>query len=80
MVVWLSIICSAIPLLLITVKNDFNAAGINNKMKALLSIASSVQRGGKNASPAQIDAAKKLGAAERRASRYCINCCCFLYV
>ena len=44
------------------VKNDFNAAGIGDKMKALLAIAASVQKGGKNVIPAQIDAAKKLGA------------------
>ena len=46
------------------VKNDFNASGISDKMKALLAIAASVQKGGKNVSPAQIDAAKILGARD----------------
>jgi len=46
------------------VKNDFNIAGISDKMKALLAIAASVQKGGKNVSTNQIDAAKNVGATD----------------
>jgi len=45
-------------------KNDFPVAGITDKMKALLAIAASVQKGGKNVSTNQIDAAKHLGATD----------------
>lgn len=46
------------------VKNDFNVAGISDKMKALLAIAASVQKGGKNVTDIQINAAKNLGATD----------------
>ena len=46
------------------VKNDINTADISDKMKALLAIAASVQKGGKNVSLAQIEAAKILGATD----------------
>lgn len=46
------------------IKNDFNIAAISDKMKALLAIAASVQKSGKNVSIDQIDAAKNLGATD----------------
>ncbi len=48
-----------------SIKKDFQTAQISAKMKALLSIAGSVQKGGKNVSPDQIDAARQLGATDR---------------
>jgi uncharacterized peroxidase-related enzyme len=47
------------------VKSDMQAAPISQKMKALLSIAESVQRGGKQVTSMQIETAKLLGATER---------------
>jgi uncharacterized peroxidase-related enzyme len=44
------------------VKKDFTKAEISDKLKALLAIAGSVQKGGKFVTTAQIDAAKALGA------------------
>jgi uncharacterized peroxidase-related enzyme len=46
------------------VKADFNAADISDKMKALLAIAGSVQKGGKFVTPEQIEAAKAIGATD----------------
>ena len=46
------------------VKTDFNSANISPKMKALLSIAESVQKGGKAVTPDQVDAAKIIGASD----------------
>lgn len=40
------------------------AALISQKMKALLSIAESVQKGGKQVTPLQIETAKLLGATD----------------
>src|SRR5436190_9852531 len=40
------------------VKRDYQSADISDKLKALLAIAASVQRGGKNVTPAQIEKAK----------------------
>ena len=47
------------------VKADYAAMPISDKLKALLSIADSVQRGGKAVRPEQIDTAKNLGATEK---------------
>ncbi len=47
------------------VKEDFSRADISDKLKALLSIAASVQRGGKSVSAPQIEKAKALGATDR---------------
>lgn len=46
------------------VKADFMATDISDKMKALLAIAGSVQKGGKFVTPAQIGAAKAIGATD----------------
>jgi uncharacterized peroxidase-related enzyme len=46
------------------VKNDFNAADLSVKMKSLLTIAGSVQRGGKHVTSEQIGNAKKAGATD----------------
>lgn len=46
------------------VKQDFRSAGLSPKMKALLSIAESVQKGGKQVTTALIDTAKNAGATD----------------
>lgn len=46
------------------VKKDFNNAPISAKMKTLLAIAASVQKGGKNVKPEQIEAARNEGATD----------------
>jgi uncharacterized peroxidase-related enzyme len=47
------------------VKNDYAATALSEKMKALLSIAGSVQKGGKHVSAEQIESAKASGADDR---------------
>jgi uncharacterized peroxidase-related enzyme len=47
------------------VKSNFESTDIPAKIKALLSIAGSVQKGGKNVTPDQIQKAKGLGATDR---------------
>lgn len=47
------------------VKKDYSRADISDKLKALLAIAGSVQRGGKFVTPEQIETAKALGATDR---------------
>src|SRR5436190_9997602 len=47
------------------VKKDYTNADISNKMKALLAIAGSVQKGGKHVTPGQIETAKSLGATDK---------------
>jgi uncharacterized peroxidase-related enzyme len=47
------------------VKQDYTKADISDKLKALLSIAGSVQKSGKAVTPAQIEAAKKEGATDK---------------
>jgi uncharacterized peroxidase-related enzyme len=47
------------------VKWNMNGAAISVKLKALLSIAESVQKGGKQVTPQQIETAKLLGATDR---------------
>jgi len=47
-----------------SVKKDFENTAISEKMKALLSIAASVQKGGKTVQPEQIEKAKSLGATD----------------
>lgn len=47
------------------IKRDFRSSSLSEKMKALLSIAASVQKGGKHVAIAQIDDAKKAGATDR---------------
>lgn len=47
------------------VKRDFTSAPISDKLKALLSIAGSVQQGGKFVTPEQIEGAKNLGATDK---------------
>ncbi len=46
------------------VKEDFHSAELSDKMKALLSIAASVQKDGKQVSAEQIDEARKAGATD----------------
>lgn len=47
------------------VKKDFLSSSLSEKMKALLPIAASVQRGGKNVTEEQIAAARSAGATDR---------------
>ena len=47
------------------VKTDFNQTNLSDKMKALLAIAASVQRGGKSVTQIQVDAALTAGAVEK---------------
>ncbi|MDE3182308.1 MAG: peroxidase-related enzyme [Bacteroidota bacterium] len=47
------------------VKRDYTHAAISDKLKALLVIAGSVQKGGKHVTPNQIENAKNLGATDR---------------
>jgi uncharacterized peroxidase-related enzyme len=47
------------------VKKDYEHANISNKLKALLSIAGSVQKGGKHVTEEQIKKAKEEGATDR---------------
>ncbi len=47
------------------VKKDFEATQIPAKLKGLLSIAASVQKGGKHVTPEQISKAKESGATDR---------------
>ncbi len=47
------------------VKVDYESTSISDKLKSLLAIASSVQKGGKNVTPAQIEKARGLGATDR---------------
>jgi len=46
------------------IKNDFNSADLSPKMKALLAIAASVQKGGKQVTTDQIEAARTEGATD----------------
>lgn len=47
------------------VKKDYEQADISDKMKALLSIAGSVQKGGKHVTEAQVEKAKESGATDK---------------
>jgi len=47
------------------VKKDYEHADISDKMKALLSIAGSMQKGGKHVTQQQIDDARNAGATDR---------------
>ena len=47
------------------IRKDPEAAAIPEKIKALLSIAASVQKGGKTVKPEQIERARSLGATDR---------------
>ena len=47
-----------------TVKSDFNKADLSDKLKAFLSIASSVVKGGKHVTTKQVEEAKALGATD----------------
>src|SRR5271154_6338210 len=46
------------------IKQGFNTADLSDKMKALLSIAGSVQKGGKQVTTDQIEQARKQGATD----------------
>ncbi len=48
-----------------SIKKDFLSADISDKLKSLLSIAGSVQKGGRHVTAEQIEEAKKLGATDR---------------
>ncbi len=47
------------------IKKDFQSTSISPKLKALLSIAGSVQKGGKHVTSEQIEQAKNLGATDK---------------
>lgn len=47
------------------IKKDYKTAPISEKLKALLSIAGSVQKGGKSVTAEQVGNAKQLGATDR---------------
>lgn len=47
------------------IKKDFSSSPLPEKMKSLLAIAGSVQRGGKNVTAEQIESARKHGATDR---------------
>lgn len=47
------------------VKKDYSQADIPDKLKALLSIAASVQKGGRYVTPEQIEEARKFGATDK---------------
>jgi uncharacterized peroxidase-related enzyme len=47
------------------IKNDFESTPISEKLKTLLAIAGSVQKGGKSVTREQIDEAKAAGATDR---------------
>jgi uncharacterized peroxidase-related enzyme len=47
------------------IKKDYLSTPISDKLQALLSIAGSVQRGGKQVTPEQIERARSLGATDR---------------
>lgn len=47
-----------------SVKSNFATSDISEKLKALLAIAASVQKGGKHVTPDQIEKAKSLGATD----------------
>ena len=47
------------------IKKDFRSTPISEKLKALLSIAASVQKGGKNVTARQIEEAKNSGATDK---------------
>lgn len=47
------------------IKRDFHSTNLPDKLKALLSIAASVQKGGKHVSPDQIEKARYHGATDR---------------
>ena len=46
------------------VKTDYHTTAISDKLKSLLSIAASVQKGGKNVTAGQIDKARSFGATD----------------
>ncbi|MDN3580837.1 carboxymuconolactone decarboxylase family protein [Mucilaginibacter flavus] len=47
------------------IKADFNSANLSPKMKALLTIAGSVQKGGKHVTTEQVEAARNEGATDK---------------
>jgi uncharacterized peroxidase-related enzyme len=47
------------------IKKDYRSTPISEKLKSLLSIAGSVQKGGKQVTPEQIEKAKAVGATDR---------------
>ncbi len=47
------------------IKKDFDSTGISDKMKALLAIAASVQKSGKDVTAEQVEYAGNLGATDR---------------
>ena len=47
------------------IKKDYSSASISDKLKALLSIAGSVQKGGKYVTAKQVEHAKSLGASDK---------------
>jgi uncharacterized peroxidase-related enzyme len=52
------------PGIMTDVKDDYKLAAISDKMKTLLSIAASVQKGGKNVTEQEVKAARNAGASD----------------
>jgi len=48
-----------------SIKHDYQSAPISDKLKALLAIAGSVQKGGQYVTPRQVEHAKKMDATDR---------------
>lgn len=48
-----------------SVKSDYTTMPLSDKLKSLLSIAASVQKGGKHVTPEQIEKARSFGATDR---------------
>lgn len=51
--------------LIAQIKKNYEEAPISDKLKALLAIAASVQKGGKNVTTAQVEAARSVGASDK---------------
>ncbi|RFS15270.1 carboxymuconolactone decarboxylase family protein [Emticicia sp. C21] len=51
--------------LIAQIKKNYEEAPISDKLKALLAIAASVQKGGKNVTTAQVEAARNAGATDK---------------
>ena len=47
------------------IKKDYSSTPVSEKLKSLLSIAASVQKGGKNVTKEQIEKARSLGATDK---------------
>ena len=62
---WLNIFLECDMQFIDDIKKEYQSAPISEKLKSLLSIAGSVQKGGKNVTAEQIEAARNLGATDK---------------